>query len=383
MLPLEGIRIVDLSRLLPGPYCSLILADLGAEVVKVEDPAGGDTLRQMPPALGEGSSAAFHALNRNKKSVALDLREEDGREGFLALVRGADVVVESFRPGVLDRLGLPWEKLADANPRLVLCSITGFGQTGPDRSRAGHDLGYTARAGILGFAGEPHGRAECWPGVQIADIAGGALPAAIAILAALRERDRTGTGRHLDVSMAEGALGLMQIHLAASWATGVSPARGQGPLNGGYPCYGVYRTADGRQLALAALEPHFWLAFCAAAGRDDLGTKGYDREARGEVEALFAGRTFAEWLALSRSADICLEPVWEGDEVERDPQHLARQLFLDLEDPQLGNVRTLRTPIRIGEPPARPAPALGADTRQELERAGVPPERIERILARL
>lgn len=192
-LPLEGVRILDLSRLLPGPWCTLLLADLGAEVIKVEHPDGGDPIRMMPPHLGDAGSALFHALNRNKKSVALDLRSEAGRQAFLALLPAADVVVESFRPGVLERLGLGWEVLAARNERLLLCSITGFGQSGPDRHRAGHDIGYAARAGILGIEASPRGAADAWPGVQIADAAGAFL-AALSILAGLRERDRTGRG---------------------------------------------------------------------------------------------------------------------------------------------------------------------------------------------
>ncbi len=383
-LPLEGIRVLDLSRLLPGPYCTLILADLGADVVKVEDPDGGDYIRQMPPHLGDEGSALFHALNRNKKSVALDLRAPAGREAFCTLAAGADVVVESFRPGVLARLGLGWEQLSACNERLVLCSISGFGQSGPDSARAGHDIGYAARAGVLGIAGEPHGSTESWPGVQIADIAGGSLFAAVGILAALRERDHTGRGRHVDVAMTDGALGLLHMHLASAWGSGAPLRRGGGPLNGGYPCYGLYRTSDGRQMALGALEPKFWLAFCAAAGREDLATAGYDPQARAQVEALFASRTFAEWVELSRGTDCCLEPVWEGDEVERDPHHHARGLFFELHDERLpgGAMRSLRTPLRFGAQPVRPAPALGADTRTELERAGVAPELIEAIVRR-
>ncbi|WP_373045181.1 CaiB/BaiF CoA transferase family protein [Vulgatibacter sp.] len=384
-LPLEGLRILDLSRLLPGPYCTLLLADLGAAVVKIEDPQGGDYVRQMPPQLGEEGSALFHALNRNKKSVALDLRTPAGREALLDLAAGADVLVESFRPGVLDRLGLSFDTLVERNSRLILCSISGFGQSGPDRDRAGHDIGYAARAGILGFAGEPHGRSESWPGVQIADVAGGSLSAAVAILAALRERDRTGRGRHLDVAMTDGALALLHLHLATTWGGGGPLQRGTGPLNGGYPCYGLYRTKDDRQMALGALEPKFWLAFCAAVEREDLGVRGYDREARGAVEALFASRPFEEWLALARATDCCLEPVWEGDEVEADPHHRARGLFFDLPDPRLpgGSLRSLRTPVRIGEPPLQPAPFLGADTRAELEAAGVSAATVDAVLALL
>lgn len=379
--PLEGIRILDLSRLLPGPYCTLILGDLGAEVIKVEDPAGGDPLRHMPPALGPDGGALFHALNRGKKSVALDIRSVEGREAFLSLVGRAHVVVESFRPGVLEALSLSFDDLRAVQPGIVLCSITGFGQDGPDRRRAGHDLGFAARAGLLGVAGEPHGPVEAWPGVQIADIAGGTLPAAVGILAALRQVEKTGKGVHLDVSMTDGALSLLQIPLTTAWATNAPMARGRGPLAGDYPCYGLYRTADGRQMALAALEPKFWLAFCAAVDRADLETRGYDKEARDEVENLFASRTFEAWVELSRRVDACLEPVWEGGEVASDPQLLARGRFFDVEDPSVpgGRWRGLKGPI--GEAVPVVAPRLGAHTREELEAAGVPSERIAALVA--
>lgn len=380
--PLEGVRILDLSRLLPGPYCTLILSDLGAEVIKVEDPDGGDPLRHMPPELGPGGGALFHAMNRGKKSVALDLRSEDGREAFLALVKTADVVVESFRPGVLEALGLSFETLTTAHQGIILCSITGFGQTGPDRQRAGHDLGFAARAGLLGVAGGPHGPVEAWPGVQIADIAGGTLPAAVGILAALRRVAKTGKGVHLDVSMTDGALALMQIPLITAWGEGVPMARGRGPLTGDYPCYGLYRTSDGRQMALAALEPKFWLAFCAAVGREDLEASGYDRAARHLVEAVFASRPFEEWVALSQRIDACLEPVWEGREVETDPQLVSRGRFFEVEDPSVPGGRWKGLKDSLGEPVQATAPGLGANTREVLEAAGIEAERLERVSPR-
>ena len=379
--PLDDIVVLDLSRLLPGPYCTLLLADLGAEVWKVEDPEGGDYVRHMPPVLGDAGSALFHALNRSKKSVALDLRSEDGKAALRALAAKADVLVESFRPGVMEKLGLGAEALLASCPRLVYCSISGFGQTGPDRLRAGHDLGYMARAGALGFAGEAGAPAEAWPGVQVADVGGGSLVAAVGILAALRERDRTGKGRHLDVSMAEGALAFLHMHLAAAAAEGRGLGRGREALNGGYPCYGLYRTGDGRAAAPAAPAPDMLADLCAAAGRDDLSDKGYDRDARPLVEALFASRPLAAWVELGRAHDVCLEPVWEGEEVWSDPQHLARGMFVEVADPALpgGALRTLRSPVRLGEPAYAPAPALGAHTREVLEAAGVPAELVARL----
>jgi alpha-methylacyl-CoA racemase len=378
-LPLAGLFVLDLSRLVPGPYLTLLFADLGAEVVRVEDPESADLLRLLPPEVA-GTGAGFHALNRNKKSVLLDLRTEDGRAAFRLLARRADVLVEGFRPGVLERLGLAPEALLAENPRLVVASLTGFGQTGPDRGRAGHDLTYLARAGGMGAAGEPGARVEAWPGFQAADVAG-ALFAAVGILAALRERDRTGRGRHVEVSLAEAALALGHLGAATNLLAGTPWGRGSGPLNGAYPCYGVYRTADGKQVALAALEPKFWLSFCAAAGREDLAGRAYEREARGELERLFAGRTRDEWAELARTGDFCLEPVWEGEEVWADPQFAARELVFEVPAPGApgGTLRALRTPVRLGEPPAVPAPAPGAHTREVLLAAGASVELVDRL----
>jgi crotonobetainyl-CoA:carnitine CoA-transferase CaiB-like acyl-CoA transferase len=263
-----------------------------------------------------------------------------------------------------------------------VASLSGFGQTGPDRGRAGHDLTYLARAGVLGAAGEPAGRVEAWPGCQAGDLAG-ALFAAVGVLAALRERERTGCGRHVDVAIAEAALALGHLGAATNLLAGTPFARGTGLLNGAVPCYGVYRTADGRQVALGALEPKFWLAFCVAAGREDLAGRGYDREARGEVERLFASRTYAEWTALGRAGDFCLEPVREGAELWDDPQLRARALVFEVPDPAApgGVLPALRTPLRLGEPPRAPAPALGAHTREVLAAAGAPEDLVERLVA--
>src|SRR5512140_1266517 len=296
-LPLTGLRILDLSRLLPGPFATLVLADLGADVVKIEDPRGGDPMRSLAPFAGEGhDSAAFLSVNRNKRSLALDLKAPAGRDAFLRLCDGADAVVESFRPGVLARQGLGWEVLHARNPRLVLCSITGHGQTGPRAGSAGHDLDYLALAGVLALSGPPE--APLPPAVQVADLAGGAWPAVAGILAALLGRGAGGEGVHVDVSMTEGALALLAPHLAAAAARGRPLARGREPLLGGTACYAVYRTQDERFVALAALEPRFFAGFCAAVGRPELAERQWEAEGAGpraELESLFASRTFQSW----------------------------------------------------------------------------------------
>jgi crotonobetainyl-CoA:carnitine CoA-transferase CaiB-like acyl-CoA transferase len=374
-LPLAGLRVLDLSRLLPGPFATMVLADLGADVVKVEEPGGGDWLRGMPPLAAGGDSGAFHALNRNKRSIALDLRRPEGVGTFLRLVRGADAVVESFRPGVLDRLGVGYEAMRRENRRIVLCSISGYGQDGPYAQRAGHDLDYCAIAGVLAANGPP---ARPTPiGVQVADVAGGAWPAAAGVLAALLGRDRTGEGAHVDVSMTEGALAMLALPLGMAWSRGTPIARGAELLDGGAACYDVYRTRDGRFVALGALEAKFFATFCGAVGRPELAGRQLEDGGRGpraELEAIFAERTRDEWADLAARHDICLAPVLEGDEPRLDPQLAARGAFVDVRLPRSGRtMAAVGTPIRVRgaeRSPARPGPEVGEHTDEVLLAAG-------------
>jgi alpha-methylacyl-CoA racemase len=373
MTPLQGVRVLDLSRLLPGPFATLVLADLGADVVKLEEPKGGDYLRWMPPLAGE-QSGYFHAINRNKRSVALDLRRPEGAAAFLRLARGADVVLESFRPGVLERLGLGWDALHAANPRLVLCSISGYGQDGPYRERAGHDLDYAAIAGVLALNGPAERPLPL--GVQVADLAGGSWPAVAGILAALVRRGVTGEGAHVDVSMTEGALAMLAMAHGAASARGAPLARAGEILNGGAACYDVYRTKDGRFVALAALEPKFFEAFCAAVGRPELADRHLDDGGRGpraELEAIFASRTREEWTRFAGEHDVCVAPVLEGDEPRDDPQLRARGAFVEIETPWEGRALPgVATPVRIRgvQAPLRAAPQLGEHTAAVLREAG-------------
>ncbi|HEY6099899.1 MAG TPA: CaiB/BaiF CoA-transferase family protein, partial [Anaeromyxobacter sp.] len=355
------------------PFATLVLADLGADVVKVEDPAGGDWLRSLPPVTGE-QSHAYHALNRNKRSVALDLRKPAGAAAFGRLARRADAVIESFRPGVLDRLGVGFEALRAENPRIVVCSITGYGQDGPYAARAGHDLDYCAIAGVLATNGPPERPLAL--GVQVADLAGGAWPAAAGTLAAILRARASGEGAHVDVSMTEGALAMLAMPLGVAWARGTPIARGEELLTGGAACYGVYRTKDGRHVALGALEPKFFAAFCAAVGRPELAERQLDGNGAGpkaELEAIFASRTRAEWIAFGAAHDACVAPVLEGDEPREDPQLRARGAFVEVPAPGEGRAMPgVATPIRIrGEPaPLRPAPRLGEHTDAVLAEAG-------------
>jgi crotonobetainyl-CoA:carnitine CoA-transferase CaiB-like acyl-CoA transferase len=368
--PLRDLRVLDLSRLIPGPMCTLVLADLGARVDKLEDPVQGDYLRLIPP-LQNGLSGRFVALNRDKRSLCLDLKHPEGRAAFLRLVRRYDVVVETFRPGVLDRLGVGFAALQQANPRLVLLSISGYGQTGPYRDRAGHDVDYEAVAGVVGMAG-PRDGAPTVPGVQLADVAGGALWGAVGVLAALHEARVTGRGSHVDVSMCEGSLAFLLPDLV-NMDLGVEvPTRGTGLLNGAAACYGIYRTSDGRFLAVGALEPKFWLAFNRAIGRagdlaELVGPPEVQARVREEVQAILGSRTRDEWEATFAGVDACVEPVLALDELSRHPQHAARGLFF-----RVGQFAAVHTPVAVarGEAGHTVPPRMGEHSGEILAEAG-------------
>lgn len=371
-LPLEGVKVLDLSRLLPGPYATLVLADLGATVDKVEEPGSGDYTRYSPP-MKDDTSALFLGLNRNKRSIGIDLKAPEGVAALKALAKHYDVLVESFRPGVLDRLGVGYEVLAKENPRLIFCSISGYGNTGPDRLKAGHDLNYIARSGALAYGGADGG-APAMPGVQMADIGGGSLFAIIGILAALHERHTSGKGRFVDVSMTDGSMAFLHMHLAARLlmgSEGTPLARGREALNGGYACYGLYRTSDDRWLAVGSLEPKFFAGLCAAIDRPDLVAGAYDvgeqgKRIRGELEKVFASRTQAQWVELFKPLDLCVEPVLEGDEILKDPQLQARGLFA-----KEGDVMWLRTPLRFGDVAIRQPPTIGQHSAEILRECGL------------
>jgi crotonobetainyl-CoA:carnitine CoA-transferase CaiB-like acyl-CoA transferase len=382
--PLAGVRVLDLTRLLPGPFATWVLAELGADVVKVEDPRGGDWLRWLPPPRGEQSDA-YHALNRGKRSLALDLRNAAGAAALRRLAARAEAVIESFRPGVMDRLGIGWAALRAANPRIVLCSISGYGQDGPYAARAGHDLDYCAFAGVLAANGPPERPLPL--GVQVADVAGGAWPAVAGILAGLLRARATGAGAHVDVSMTEGALAMLALPLGIAEGRGSPIARGAELLNGGAACYGVYRTKDGRFVALGALEPKFFETFCAAVGRPELAERQLEAGGAGpgpELEAIFASRTRDEWEAFAAAHDVCLAPVLEGEEPRRDPQLRARGAFVDVPAPREGRaIRAVASPVRIRgeEGTPRPAPSLGEHGEEVLREAGLSPDEIAALRA--
>ena len=366
--PLEGVRVLDLSRLLPGPFCTLLLADLGAEVIKIEEPAGGDYIRAMAPFI-DGQGAYFLALNPGKKSVSLNLKAAAGRELFLKLVATAGVLVESFRPGTVDRLGIGYETVKGVNPRLVYCSISGFGQHGPNRDRAGHDLDFIARAGLLDLCGRP-GSAAAIPPVQVADLSS-AMYAAAGILAYLREAERTGEGRHLDIAMLESAMSWMVMPVA-EYSAGERGGRGGLPLTGKHPCYHVYRTRDGRDIALAALESKFWCAFCQKVGREDLLPLQFSEKAKdlAKFEELFASRTAEEWRTFLAGTDFCCEVVPALDEVLADP-YLRHRGSVIAASPGAPPVIRVGHPLRDRDEGVRVPPAQGQHTAEILAELGL------------
>ena len=329
--PLDGLVVLDFTQLLPGPYCTRLLADLGGRVVKVEPP-WGDGTRSRPPLLPNGQGAGYTALNRGKEAVTLDLRTADGRAEALELARSCDALIEGFRPGVMDRLGLGFAVVKAVNPSVVYCSLTGYGQDGPYAQRAGHDVNYLALTGALGLGGAADG-APLLPAVQVADIGGGSLMAALSIVAALlgRARGTLDEAVHLDVSMVDGVASWLGREVTSAFAGGRKPTRGGGLLSGGMPYYAIYETADGRHMALGALEPKFWATFCTLAGRPEWVERQHesppDRLAA-DLRELFRSRTQAAWIETIGEADTCCTPVLDWDEAWADPHVEARGLLI-------------------------------------------------------
>jgi crotonobetainyl-CoA:carnitine CoA-transferase CaiB-like acyl-CoA transferase len=389
---LDDVKVLDLSRLLPGGFCSMMLADFGADVLKVEDTGMGDYVRWAIPkyegADETAASAYFLALNRGKKSIRVNLKEPLGQEVLLKLVREYDVVLESFRPGVLDRLGVGYERLKQENRGLVYCAITGYGQDGPKRDAAGHDQNYLALGGLLGLTGDAGGGPVQSAG-QIADVGGGGLMAAVGILAALRERDRSGEGQVVDVSMFDGAMSFLTMIAAAMLADGQVPRRGLLPLSGLFACYRPYECKDGGWVACGALEPKFWQAWCRGAGREDLIEQQFaapGSEGHRAVEAAFRERTRAEWEAFAAEHDCCVEPVLDMQEALASELVRAREMVVELEQPGAqAPVKLLGLPIKLdrtpGDPSRAPGPALGEHTDEVLAALGYDADAIAELKA--
>ena len=371
---LRGIRVLDLTRLLPGPYATLLLADLGAEVIKVEEPRVGDPVRWVPP-LVEGRSARFEALNRNKKSLTLDLKRPEGRAIFYKLVQRADAVVEGFRPGVAERLGIDYERVKAINPSIVYGSLSGYGQTGPHREHVGHDINYIARAGLLSLTGHPE---PTIPGVPVADLAGATF-AAFSLVSALlaRERDPERRGAYLDVSLTDAVVSWLSLHLAETLTTGQAVRPDEQVLTGAYPCYALYETKDGRWLAVGALEEKFWRRLCEALGVPEFASQQFNPHKKGEVFAklreIFRRRPLEEWLEVLDPKEIPIAPVLDLGEVAQSEHVRARGL---LAPPGVA------FPVHISPVEGRedrPAPALGEHTQSVLEELGYSCDRIQKL----
>lgn len=382
---LKGQKMLDLSRLLPGPYCSLFLADLGMEVLKVEDSEQGDYMRKMGP-IRKKDSAYFLSINRNKKSMTLNLKMEEGKEIFYKLIEPYDIVLESFRPGVMDRLGIGYQELKKRNHRVIFCSLSGYGQEGPYRERSGHDINYIGLGGILELTGMKNSP-PIPPAVQIADIGGGGMMAAIAILAAIIHREKTGEGQYLDVSMLDGVISWLSMHAGKYFFDEELPKRGDMLLTGKYACYQVYPTKDGRYMSLGALEHKFWKNFCETIGRKDHVQKQFiegEEQLRliEEIQKLFKTKTQKEWVDFFKNTDVCCEPILTLEEVFHHPQVLYRQMVKEVEHPAEGKIRQVGHPIKSSQfdfEVRTPPPSRGEHTVEVLKAIGYSKEEIQRF----
>lgn len=385
---LQGIRILDLTRLLPGATCTMLLADLGAEVLKVEQPGEGDYNRAFAP-INKKESGSFLLLNRNKRSLTLNLKHEEGKEVFRRLVKEYDVVVEGFRPGVMDRLGFSFDELKALNPRIIVCAISGFGQDGPLRTASGHDLNYMALSGALQLFGTVES-GPIVPGLSIADVGGGSLMAVYGILSALIARERLGTGQYIDVSMFDGLVTWLAYHAADYLFAGIEPKGGRRPFIGAAPCYNVYRCGDGGAISLGIIESHFWHRLCDYINepqwKDNQWPSGEDAKAQFErLGVLFRSASRDEWVRRLEAIDVPVAPVNSMREAFAHPQSAARELVYECEHPVEGTIPQLGFPVKFSDTPATHRlhpPLLGEHTDHILASLGYSDQEIEKLRER-
>lgn len=370
MQALTGIRVLDMSRLLPGPYCTMLLADFGAEVIKIEEPGKGDYSRSFPPFLKD--FGYWHLqLNRNKQSVVLDLKSEEEKNIFLELVKTADVVVESYRPGVLKKLGVDYEAAAKVNPKIIYCSLSGYGSKGPLAHKADHDLGYLSLTGVTAMSGEADG-APAIPGVLMADM-NAALSAGMSIMIALRHAALTGQGQEIDISLFNVAMNLMPGAASLFFGSGFVAERGNNWLTGAYANYNIYATADGRYVSVGCLEKKFWRNLCIGLGKEEL-IDMIDDESnhpylKGQLAAAFKQKTMREWEEFFADKDACVTPVLNFKEAVESEQVQANEMVLNVQDDELGEYQQLGFAMKLSKTPAqlnKRAPRLGEDTEKIL-----------------
>ncbi len=382
-LPLDGIKILDLSRLLPGPYCTMLLADMGAEVIKIEEPERGDYHREWLPKQGK-NSGYFIGINRNKKSITLDLKKEKGREIFYKLVKEADVIVESFRPGVAERLKIDFNTLKNINPEIIYLSLTGFGQDSPYKLRPGHDLNFLALSGILSFSGT---REKKLPiiGVQIADYAG-AVFGIIGIMAALLRREKLNEAQYIDIAMLDCLFSFLSMISGKFFIDGIIPEPADGLLTGGFACYNIYETKDGRFITVGAIEEKFWERLCEIIGKDEWKKLVYkekvQKELISELEKIFKGKTLSEWIEIFKNEDVCVEPVLNLKEAFESEYSKERNIIFTLKNKIDGVVKQIKNPVELFpgiEKEHFSHPQMGEHTEEILTKLGFAKEEIDNL----
>jgi len=385
-LPLEGVKVLDLSRLAPGPFCTMVLGDLGADVLKVEGPREGKlapTGRNIP--VDEEWEAVHNSLERNKRSIVLNLRSEEARQIFYQLVKSADVIVEGFRPGVVKRLKVDYDTVREMNPRIIYCSVTGYGQDGPYHNMVGHDINYISIGGALGIIGIPGG-APVIPANLIADFAAGGMNSTIGILAALMARDKTGKGQYVDMALGDGVVSLMAQSLSRYFSSGTVPERGNDLLTGGVPHYSIYEAKDGKYVSIGCLEPWFYENLCRALGREDFIPHQDAEEKKEEIfsafKEIFRTKTRDEWFDFLSQWDICVGKIYEPNELSSDPQLAHRKMILELDHPKYGKVKQVGISQKLSDTPGSIrsfGPLHGQHTEEVLRDLGYTGEQIEEL----